>query len=177
VQDITARRHAELALEQSATHDPLTGLPNRLVFERRLRETIAAAGRDGRHDYALLFLDLDSFKVVNDSLGHAAWRPPAARDRRAAAAGARPDALVARHGGDEFTVLPAGECNVSRAVSLAQRVLRAFAEPFRWRASRCSRAPASASCWAARSTRTRTTCCATRTPPCTGPRRRASRDS
>jgi len=130
VQDVTARHDAEQALERSATHDSLTGLANRLVFERRLRESMEAARAEGRHDYALLFLDLDSFKVVNDSLGHAAGD----RLLRAIAERLRttlgPDALVARHGGDEFTLLPLGGCDVSRAVALAQRVLRAFAEPF-----------------------------------------------
>jgi len=130
VRDLSQRRRAEAELEYHATHDRLTSLPNRLACEGRLHETMLAARERGDYGYAVLFLDLDGFKVVNDSLGHAAG------DRLLLAIAARLDrmlgeqALVARYGGDEFTVLPHGECDAERAIALAQVVLRAFEEPY-----------------------------------------------
>ena len=130
VRDITKQREAEQRLRFHATHDSLTGLPNRALFQRRLDEAIVQARSEERLDYAVLFLDLDGFKLVNDSLGHAAG------DRLLVVVGElltrtlSEDALVARYGGDEFTILPHGPCNRVRAENLASRILGLFDAPF-----------------------------------------------
>jgi diguanylate cyclase (GGDEF)-like protein/PAS domain S-box-containing protein len=104
LEDITDRNHADAALAHRATHDVLTGLPNRLLLRDRLDQACARRRR-GQSGVALLFLDLDGFKEVNDRLGHAtgddALRAVAAR--LSAAVGR--DGTLARMGGDEFVVL------------------------------------------------------------------------
>ncbi|WP_412069161.1 putative bifunctional diguanylate cyclase/phosphodiesterase [Rubrivirga sp. IMCC43871] len=103
VNDITERHQVERVLYHQAHHDDLTGLPNRALFASRLEEAIAEADRDGV--FTVLFIDLDRFKVVNDSLGHSAGdrllQEVATRIRGAL----RPGDTVARLGGDEFAVL------------------------------------------------------------------------
>jgi diguanylate cyclase (GGDEF)-like protein/PAS domain S-box-containing protein len=130
MRDITRHREAEHRLRFHATHDPLTGLPNRMLFQRRLDDVLREARDSGDHHYAVLFLDLDGFKLVNDSLGHAAG------DRLLVVIGElltrtlNEEALVARYGGDEFTILPHGRCDEARAVALAERILELFSAPF-----------------------------------------------
>ena len=94
MEDITERRASGAALAHQAIHDPLTGLPNRTLFVERLERELARAAVNHER-VAVLFLDLDRFKVVNDSLGHSAGRPAAGRGRRPAQ---RRDAPV-RHRG------------------------------------------------------------------------------
>jgi diguanylate cyclase (GGDEF)-like protein len=112
-------------LEHGSLHDELTGLPNRLLLGRR----IAVAAQRRRGNVALLFADLDQFKVVNDSLGHALG------DELLAAIGVRfgtvvrPDDTVGRFGGDEFVVLCEGVSGEAEAVAIAGRLLEAVAEP------------------------------------------------
>ena len=133
-QDITERRRAEQelraltdALTEQAVHDPLTGLANRTLLEERLRAVLARDGRTG-DSTAVLFLDLDGFKAVNDRHGHlvgdAVLREVAARLVRAV----RPADTVARLGGDEFVVLVEGATPDGVEV-LADRVRDAVAEP------------------------------------------------
>ena len=126
IRDITRHRQAELRLKFNATHDPLTGLPNRLLFQQRLDEALRESRASGRCAYAVLFLDLDGFKLVNDSLGHAAGDRllVVIAERLTQALGG--EAVIARYGGDEFTILPRGECARSRAERMAARILTLF---------------------------------------------------
>lgn len=105
--------------------DPLTGLPDRAAFEDRLAERCVSNAGSGLADFAVLFLDLDGFKQINDQLGHrhgdSLLRSIAQRFRRAV----RPGDLVARFGGDEFTVLLDSVHAVNDAVGVAQRLLAA----------------------------------------------------
>jgi diguanylate cyclase (GGDEF)-like protein/PAS domain S-box-containing protein len=130
VRDITRHREAEQRLRFHATHDPLTGLPNRLLFQQRLDDVLRQARLEEDFSYAVLFLDLDGFKLVNDSLGHAAGDRLLVVIAELLTRVLNEDALVARYGGDEFTILPYGECDEARAVALAERVLELFAAPF-----------------------------------------------
>ncbi|TXK64546.1 EAL domain-containing protein [Alkalisalibacterium limincola] len=130
VRDITQHREAELRLRFHATHDPLTSLPNRPVFQQRLGDMIDAARRSGHHDYAVLFLDLDGFKWLNDSLGHGAGDRLLVAIAGQLAQVLEGRAMLARYGGDEFTVLPTVPCNRERAVEMAQQILAVFEKPF-----------------------------------------------
>ncbi len=111
-------------------HDPLTGLPNRALFLDRLERARARAKRGGRNLFAVLFLDLDRFKVVNDSLGH-----PIGDQLLVAVAGRiesciRPGDTVARLGGDEFAVLLEEIGEFDESTEVASRIHSAFTQPF-----------------------------------------------
>ncbi|MEM8706003.1 MAG: GGDEF domain-containing protein [Actinomycetota bacterium] len=129
ITDITARQQTEARLRHAATHDALTGLPNRTA----LLDAIAAHEGD---DAALLLLDLDRFKNVNDSLGHLRGDEllVAVADRIRLAT--RPGELVARLGGDEFGVLLTGPTDPVDATRVAERIMAAFANPVEIGASR-----------------------------------------
>jgi diguanylate cyclase (GGDEF)-like protein/PAS domain S-box-containing protein len=126
--DITDRKHAQEQVEYQAYHDSLTGLPNRLLFRDRISVALAHAKRTGRLS-AVMFLDLDQFKLVNDTLGHTVG------DRLLQAIGARlvncvrAEDTVARMGGDEFTVLLADVADRRGAALVAQKVLEAVRHP------------------------------------------------
>src|SRR4051795_5330115 len=126
IEDITDRLAFEERLAHQANHDPLTGLPNRTLLAQYVADRFVA----GRSELACLFLDLDNFKVVNDSLGHAAGDllliEVAARLTRTV----RPGDLVARFGGDEFVVVCEG-VDEEAAVTLAQRIGEALSAPVR----------------------------------------------
>jgi diguanylate cyclase (GGDEF)-like protein/PAS domain S-box-containing protein len=133
VLDVTRQREAEQRLRFHATHDPLTGLPNRMLFNQRLAEAMQQSGQSQdrrRRRYAVLFLDLDGFKWVNDSLGHGAGDRLLVEIARRLEDGLLQDVLIARYGGDEFTLLPDGDCDHDRAVDIARRVIRLFEQPF-----------------------------------------------
>ena len=127
--DITDRKHSEERLEFLAQHDPLTGLPNRSLLIDRLHQAIGLAERNASSG-ALLFLDLDHFKNLNDTLGHAAG------DRLLVAVGQRIQAsirhvdTVARSGGDEFLVVLTSLDSAETAKVVARGVLGALARPF-----------------------------------------------
>jgi len=141
--DITDRREAEEQLEHNTLHDALTGLPNRRFFLDRLHHLYAPAARDQKPQYALLLLDLDHFKVFNETLGAAAGdkiiREMGRRltaSLRSEDAVARPDgkgisaaAELSRLGGDEFTVLLNGVIDPSDAMRVANRLQVAVAAP------------------------------------------------
>jgi diguanylate cyclase (GGDEF)-like protein/PAS domain S-box-containing protein len=128
--DITRQREAESRLRFHANHDPLTGLPNRALFNRMLGERLMPDERRGKFSYAVLFLDLDGFKWVNDSLGHGAGDRLLLEIARRLEQELSREVLIARYGGDEFTLLPAGPCDYERAVNVAKRVLALFEQPF-----------------------------------------------
>jgi diguanylate cyclase (GGDEF)-like protein/PAS domain S-box-containing protein len=131
--DISKRKTAEQELSWQAHHDPLTGLPNRALFVQRLegalidRRRRSAEGERGR--VAVLFVDLDNFKVVNDSLGHGVGdrllEAVADRLRRVL----RPEDVIARFGGDEFTVLVADVIDERHAIRVADRLSGALRAP------------------------------------------------
>ena len=133
VLDITRQREAEDRLRFHATHDPLTGLPNRMLFNQRLAAAMLQSGEQQdrrRRHYAVLFLDLDGFKWVNDSLGHGAGDHLLVEIARRLEDSLLEHVLIARYGGDEFTLLPDGDCDHDRAVKIARTVLRLFEQPF-----------------------------------------------
>jgi diguanylate cyclase (GGDEF)-like protein/PAS domain S-box-containing protein len=124
IEDITDRLAFEAQLAHQANHDPLTGLPNRTL----LAEYVAERFRPGIAGLACLFLDLDNFKVVNDSLGHAAGDELLVEVAARLRATVRPGDLVARFGGDEFVVV-CENVDETSAVSLAERVSVSLAVP------------------------------------------------
>lgn len=126
--DITDFKSAEIDLTHGATHDPLTGLPNRALLIDRLE---MAAGRAKRRPLALavLFCDLDGFKLVNDTLGHTAGDIVLVSVARRLTRVVRPEDTVARFGGDEFVMCCEGVVTESDATTLASRVLKALKAP------------------------------------------------
>jgi diguanylate cyclase (GGDEF)-like protein/PAS domain S-box-containing protein len=127
--DITDRKTAERRLEHMAHYDLLTGLPNRAFLHDRLRRELAR-GRRGDHVFALLFLDLDRFKAVNDAFGHYLGdQLLRAVARRLEGVLGEGNALT-RLGGDEFAILQSEVSGPEDAASLAERVIAALDEPF-----------------------------------------------
>ena len=120
--DLTQQKQMEAQLVQNATHDALTGLPNRVLFMDRLNLAMDRGKRNQNYLFAVLFLDLDRFKVVNDSLGHfmgdELLKAIATRLRSCV----RPMDTIARLGGDEFTILLEDIEDVSDAIRVAERV-------------------------------------------------------
>jgi len=127
--DITGRKRAEMKLAHQALHDPLTGLPNRTLFLDRLSLGLARMERS-QAAVAVLFLDLDKFKVVNDSLGHDVGDQLLVAVANRLRAALRPGDTAARYGGDEFTVLCEGITSENDAVVIAERVSAAIGRPF-----------------------------------------------
>jgi diguanylate cyclase (GGDEF)-like protein/PAS domain S-box-containing protein len=130
-EDVTEQRAAEREIAHLAYHDPLTDLPNRALLEEHLELALARARRDG-HSVALLYVDLDDFKLVNDSLGHAAGDELLRRVAERLGSTTRETDLLARQGGDEFLLLVtdlAGNAQ-ARAESIAAQVTDALSEPF-----------------------------------------------
>jgi diguanylate cyclase (GGDEF)-like protein/PAS domain S-box-containing protein len=127
--DITEFKLTEERIQRVAHHDSLTGLPNRLLFNDRLSQVISLAKRDSRQ-FALLYLDLDKFKLVNDTLGHTAGdellQSAAARIRRQVCE----SDTVARVGGDEFIVILPDIAGREEAETVARKIIAALATPF-----------------------------------------------
>jgi diguanylate cyclase (GGDEF)-like protein/PAS domain S-box-containing protein len=129
-QDITERKQLEEEITYQAYHDALTGLPNRTYFVERLKTALTHAGEQGSA-VAVLFLDLDGFKMVNDSLGHGAGDIQLQEVAHRLKGCLRSSVLVARFGGDEFTVLLEEITDVVDATAIAGRLIAALHPPFR----------------------------------------------
>lgn len=128
IEDVTERKQRELRLEQRASVDGLTGLANRLVLTEMLDEALASAARTG--GVALLFVDLDDFKQVNDRFGHATGDTLLVEAGRRLTMATRDRDIVCRFGGDEFAVLLEIPTNAVVASAVAQRIVDAFRRPF-----------------------------------------------
>jgi len=126
--DVSARKEAEERIRELAYHDVLTGLPNRLLLRDRLEHALARAQRR-KHHLAVLFIDLDSFKNINDSLGHAVGDQLLKEVASRLCASVRDVDTVARLGGDEFVVVLENLPDASDAVSVATNIHTVFARP------------------------------------------------
>jgi diguanylate cyclase (GGDEF)-like protein/PAS domain S-box-containing protein len=130
LQDITGRKQVERQLVHDACHDALTGLPNRALFLSHLQRALARSRLPGGRSVAVLFLDLDRFKIVNDSLGHGVGDQLLVGIARRLEGCLRPGDTAARLGGDEFTVLIEEVDGIEPAVALARRIEAVLAQPF-----------------------------------------------
>ncbi|MEK6375087.1 MAG: EAL domain-containing protein [Acidobacteriota bacterium] len=128
--DISERKRAEEQIEYQAYHDALTGLPNRRLFRDRLTVALAHARRL-QSTLAVMFLDLDRFKYVNDTLGHSLGDEMLKAVAARLQAALREEDSIARMGGDEFTILLPELRNPEHAASVAQKLLDAVAQPMR----------------------------------------------
>jgi diguanylate cyclase (GGDEF)-like protein/PAS domain S-box-containing protein len=128
VEDITERRRYQSVLQHQATHDPLTGLPNRNLLADRLEQAVLLAGRQGSK-VALAFVDLDNFKVINDSLGHAAGDQLLIEISQRLRSALRGIDTVVRYGGDEFVLIMGEQTSMDDTTHLLERVLSAIHVP------------------------------------------------
>ncbi len=126
--DITERKEAEFALAHQAGHDALTGLPNRVLLTDRLSQAVLGIAGSGCHP-VVLFIDLDRFKVVNDSMGHSAGDRLLISMAERIRPLIRAEDTVARLGGDEFVVLVPNCMEPSQATDVAERIIAAVAPP------------------------------------------------
>jgi diguanylate cyclase (GGDEF)-like protein/PAS domain S-box-containing protein len=129
VVDVTERKRVESELKRTAFHDGLTGLPNRTLFLDNLLRLNASAKRHGHHPFALLFLDLDRFKVINDTLGHMVGDKLLIEMAHRLVECTREEDTVARLGGDEFAILLEQIRGPEDAVRVAERTLERLADP------------------------------------------------
>ena len=127
-EDITERLAAERQIEYMACHDPLTGLANRILFDRKLNLALASVSRD--NPVAVLCLDLDRFKTVNDTLGHAMGDELLKEVATRLRSGLREKDVVARLGGDEFSIVQVGAAQPEGATLLANRIIEALSSDF-----------------------------------------------
>jgi diguanylate cyclase (GGDEF)-like protein len=132
LKEVSERQRAEEKARHEATHDALTGLPNRLLFIDRLHSSIERARRRDSH-CALLYIDIDGFKPVNDSYGHTVGDALLCSIAERMAATIRKIDSVARLGGDEFGVIIEEPLDINDAVISADRLNRALREPYRLR--------------------------------------------
>jgi diguanylate cyclase (GGDEF)-like protein/PAS domain S-box-containing protein len=134
--DITERRLAEDSIRHLATHDTLTGLPNRALFIEELANSMNEARHEGRQ-LALLFVDLDHFKIINDTLGHDAGDLLLSQMATSLRECLRPNDLVARLGGDEFVVLVRHPAGRHEAAVVARKLLAAVTQPLSLKGQEC----------------------------------------
>ena len=128
--DITERKHVQEQLLFNATHDALTGLPNRALFLGRLQSVVDRMRRHSQEAAAVLFIDIDDFKVVNDCYGHATGDLLIKEVSNRLRASMRSDGTIARMGGDEFTMLVEDVTDPSDAIRVAERIQSSFTRPF-----------------------------------------------
>jgi diguanylate cyclase (GGDEF)-like protein/PAS domain S-box-containing protein len=130
--DISERKALQEELERRASHDPLTGLPNRPAFVERIRQALLRTRRrqNSRNKVGVLFMDLDGFKTINDSLGHQAGDRLLVAVAECLRNRLRTEDVLARFGGDEFAVLLEDTAGTSEAIRVAQRITEDLREPF-----------------------------------------------
>src|SRR3984893_4544357 len=129
IMDVTAKRQAEARIAHMAHHDALTGLPNRVLFHERLDATLLRVRRYAE-TVAVLYLDLDQFKSVNDTLGHPAGDTILVAVAERLRTCLRDCDMVARFGGDEFAVLQIGLVEAHEVGSFAERIVTLLSEPY-----------------------------------------------
>jgi diguanylate cyclase (GGDEF)-like protein/PAS domain S-box-containing protein len=127
--DITEQRETEQSLIKQAFHDELTGLPNKALLIDRMSHALAVSERSNQ-PIGVLFIDLDGFKTINDTLGHQVGDTALSKVAERLTAIVRPGDTLARIGGDEFVMLCAGTDGARGATAVARRILDAFAQPF-----------------------------------------------
>lgn len=130
IQDITGKKRVEEKLHYDATHDALTGLPNRKLFMERLENALRKSREDRFQNVSILFIDLDRFKIVNDSLGHQIGDELLIRIANRLRDCVRPSDTVARLGGDEFTILVKGNHDTKEVIGITERIQEKFSQPF-----------------------------------------------
>jgi diguanylate cyclase (GGDEF)-like protein/PAS domain S-box-containing protein len=130
IQDITDRKCAQERLLHDAFHDSLTGLPNRALFMDHLKMAMARTERHQERKFAVLYLDLDRFKIINDSLGHMIGDQLLVGIARRLESSLRPIDTIARLGGDEFTILVEDVNDESEIIYVAERLQQELAAPF-----------------------------------------------
>ncbi|QAU33097.1 EAL domain-containing protein [Janthinobacterium sp. 17J80-10] len=128
--DVTESKKYQEELEFQATHDSLTGLPNRSLLQDRLERTVADARRDGRK-FWVVFVDLDRFKYVNDTMGHSAGDILLQQVSERLKSVLRASDTVARHGGDEFILIIGARDNSELNASIIQRIMDELADPIK----------------------------------------------
>ncbi len=128
--DITEAKQMEQVLRHTAFQDPLTNLPNRKLFELRLEQAMKRARRKPEHRYAVLFMDVDHFKVINDSLGHLTGDRLLTQTAARLAVCVRDSDTVARFGGDEFGILLEDIEDPGHVLEIAERIQAAVQQPF-----------------------------------------------
>lgn len=126
--DVTHQKRAEEKVRWTANHDALTGLPNRLLLQQRIDETVKAAA-SSKGQFALLLLDIDHFKRINDTLGHDAGDALLCTFAERLKAGLRPDDTIARLGGDEFAIVLAGVGDEQQVRTAVDAILADLSEP------------------------------------------------
>jgi diguanylate cyclase (GGDEF)-like protein/PAS domain S-box-containing protein len=129
VYDITEQKRAEETLIYNALHDDLTGLPNRTLFMDRVEQTLKQSRRNPQYLFAVLFIDLDRFKVINDSLGHAVGDQLLISFAQLLEQNLRSVDSIARLGGDEFTILLDNISGIHEAIVIAERIQSAVRAP------------------------------------------------
>jgi diguanylate cyclase (GGDEF)-like protein/PAS domain S-box-containing protein len=127
--DITERQHTEAQIRYQATHDILTGLPNRLLYDEKLAIALAQAAKH-QTQVAVIFLDLDRFKLINDTLGHAAGDLLLQSFARRIAAALRQEDTLARWAGDEFTLVLPNIHGTEEAIAIVERIMAALKPEF-----------------------------------------------